>query len=504
VKAAPFDLVRARTVDEVVALLTREEGVRVLAGGQSLLPLLAQRKARPTVLVDVNGLDLGQVGAAAGGRLRLGALVRLRQLELDPSVASTAPLLAEAAGLIGYPSIRNRGTLGGSLAHADPVAELPAALVALGGSVVAVGPGGHRTIDAADLFVGRFATSLADDELLVEVSVPAAHADDGHAFCEWSPRTSDFALAGVAMVVGYDDDGTVAAARAAACGVGGAPLDLTPAVAALVGSGPTPSDGLLRELSASVQAACAGDEDRAQLTGLLAARAAWRAAGRAAVRRPAVRAQPATTMVTNRTEDGSRQAVRPKDGGPPSCPGSPTSRDLTDPGVAAWHRVTLVVNGQPAEVDVEPRTTLLDALRTQLGLTGAHAGCEYGSCGACTVLVDGATSRSCLVLAVQAEGASVTTIEGLGTPDDLHPVMDALRRHHGLQCGYCTPAVVLATLELLADDPVPTEDAIRIGLSGNLCRCTGYSGIVDAVVDIAASDWVPTVPGRPVTIGSGT
>lgn len=148
--------------------------------------------------------------------------------------------------------------------------------------------------------------------------------------------------------------------------------------------------------------------------------------------------------------------------------------------------VTFEVNGSPVEVGVEPRDTLLDVVRA-LGLTGAHAGCETGVCGACTVLLDGETVRSCLVLGVQCSGREVTTIEALGTPDDLHPVMAAFHEHHGLQCGFCTPAMVLAAVELLDESPSPSpsEADVRRALAGNLCRCTGYAGIVEAVLAAA-------------------
>jgi carbon-monoxide dehydrogenase small subunit len=145
----------------------------------------------------------------------------------------------------------------------------------------------------------------------------------------------------------------------------------------------------------------------------------------------------------------------------------------------------LEVNGVAVSVEVEPRDSLLDVLRHRLGLTGTHAGCEHGACGACTVLLDGRTVRSCLLLAAQCAGAVVTTIEGVGSPDDLHPVMAAFRRHHGLQCGFCTPGMVLTAIELLGEHPRPTEAEVRTGLGGNLCRCTGYAGIVAAVLDAA-------------------
>jgi carbon-monoxide dehydrogenase small subunit len=146
-------------------------------------------------------------------------------------------------------------------------------------------------------------------------------------------------------------------------------------------------------------------------------------------------------------------------------------------------RVTLHVNGAAHELAVEPRLLLLDALRDELGLGGTHAGCEQGACGACTVLVDGEAVRSCLMFAVQAGGRAITTIEGLREPsaEDLHPVQQAFSEHHGLQCGFCTPGMVMASVALLDENPQPSEDEIRIALAGNICRCTGYVNIVRAV-----------------------
>ena len=142
----------------------------------------------------------------------------------------------------------------------------------------------------------------------------------------------------------------------------------------------------------------------------------------------------------------------------------------------------LTVNGAAAERAVEPRLLLCDFLRHELGLTGTHVGCEHGVCGACTVLLDGEAVRSCLMFAVQADGHEVTTVEGLtGDPDALHPLQQAFREAHGLQCGFCTPGILMTLVPFLRDHPHPDEGAIREALSGNLCRCTGYQNIVAAV-----------------------
>jgi len=144
--------------------------------------------------------------------------------------------------------------------------------------------------------------------------------------------------------------------------------------------------------------------------------------------------------------------------------------------------VQVSVNGRPTRATIEPRLTLADYLRERCGLTGTHLGCEHGACGACTVLVDGQAMRSCLMFAVQADGCEVTTVEGLASEDgELSPVQAALRECHGLQCGFCTPGFVMSITALLRDNPTPTDDEIREGLSGNFCRCTGYQGIVNAV-----------------------
>ena len=148
-------------------------------------------------------------------------------------------------------------------------------------------------------------------------------------------------------------------------------------------------------------------------------------------------------------------------------------------------RIQVTVNGTPHDREVEPRTLLVHFLREQVGLTATNVGCDTSSCGACTVHLDGEAVKSCTVLAVQADGAAVTTVEGLSTDGAMHPMQRAFMEQHGLQCGYCTPGMVMAAISLLKENPNPTEDDVRIGLEGNLCRCTGYHNIVRAVLAAA-------------------
>jgi len=149
--------------------------------------------------------------------------------------------------------------------------------------------------------------------------------------------------------------------------------------------------------------------------------------------------------------------------------------------------LAFTVNGRRTEVEVEPRLSLADCLRDKLRLTGTHLGCEHGVCGACTVIIDGAAVRSCLMLAVQAEGSEIVTVEGLSRDDELTPLQTAFKKHHALQCGFCTPGMLTTAHALLSDEPDADEERIRSVLSGNLCRCTGYIPIIEAVLEARAA-----------------
>ena len=158
----------------------------------------------------------------------------------------------------------------------------------------------------------------------------------------------------------------------------------------------------------------------------------------------------------------------------------------------ARHRVTVTLNGRHAEGCAEPRLLLSDFLRHELGATGVHVGCEHGICGACTVRVDDELARACLMFAVQVDGSTIETVEGLSDGESLTELQDAFRRHHALQCGYCTPGILMSFTDLLEREPAPDESRIREVLGGHLCRCTGYAPIVDAVLDVAGRSASPT------------
>ncbi len=287
VKPPPLDYHRPETVDEAVSLLGElGGGGKVLAGGQSLIPLLNMRLAAPDALVDINGLDELDRVTVADGTVRVGAGVRAATLEAHDRAVAASPILGEALGLVAHPVIRNRGTVVGSVVHADPAAELPAVLLLLGGSVTVRGPGGERTIAAPDLFDGPLQSTVAPDELALHVDLPVPPARTGTAVVELARRHGDDALAGVAARVTVDRAGAVTDAQAAFIGVGPVPLHRTLADELAGQPAATPdtaaAEDAARQAVRPTTDIHATAEYRRHLTGVLTGRALRRAAAAAA------------------------------------------------------------------------------------------------------------------------------------------------------------------------------------------------------------------------------
>ena len=234
-KPAPFVYERPRTVREAAVLLRERQDAKVLAGGQSLVPLLNMRLASPSILVDVNDVDEMKGIRLKDGRLRIGALTRHQELERDPVIRKGAPLLAEAARLIGHEAIRTRGTIGGSVAHADPAAELPLALHVLGATVHLVSEGGERSLAVEDFFQGLMLTAMEAEEVLVDITVPVKAPREGTAIREFARREGDFAVVAAAVRMRLGEDGDIVEARVSLGGVGPGPVRAHAMEAALLG-----------------------------------------------------------------------------------------------------------------------------------------------------------------------------------------------------------------------------------------------------------------------------
>jgi CO/xanthine dehydrogenase FAD-binding subunit/aerobic-type carbon monoxide dehydrogenase small subunit (CoxS/CutS family) len=469
VKPAPVGYSRPQSVAEALrALAALGERGKVLAGGQSLVPLMSLRLARPDHLVDINGLAELSYIEVSDGHVRVGALTRHGGLLASAAAADAQPLLAQALRWVAHPAIRNRGTVVGSIVHADPASELPAVLALLGGTVQVLSASGERLVPAGEFFLGPLESDVQPGELAVAASFPVLPPASGTGFAEVSRRRGDYALCGVATLVSLAGDGTIASARAAYFSVGPTPLvlDLTDAIA----GEPADATAVAAYAAAGRRAADRVDPDddihatgdyRRHLAAVLTERALREAVANARARTP----------------DGARPARSVTSHASSFRGGSGAELAAGESG-----EVQLTVNGVARTARVPARRLLSDCIRHDLGLTGTHVGCEHGVCGACTVLLDGRPVRSCLLLAVSADGSDITTVEGLADRDGtLSPVQQAFAECHGLQCGFCTPGFLTTITAGLGANPEPDDEQAREMIGGNLCRCTGYQNIVASV-----------------------
>ena len=290
-------------------------------------------------------------------------------------------------------------------------------------------------------------SAVEPDEVLTAIRFTAWPARHGYAFVEFARRHGDFAIVSAAVLLTVDGAGKITRAAVTLGGMGTAPVRASELEQALIGTGAghrVPARGLreLPQLRGARRRACAGVLPPASRHRDVAARSGKSVCAR------------------------HRQSI--------------------GAAMGQTRKIALTVNGKRYEEEVEVRVTLADFIRHQLGLTGTHLGCEHGVCGACTILMDGLSARSCLMLAVQADGHDFLTVEGIApSPDKLHPLQQAFHENHGLQCGFCTPGMLTTLIEFLRDNPDPTEQEVRIAISGNLCRCTGYQNIVISALDAA-------------------
>ncbi|MEM7339620.1 MAG: FAD binding domain-containing protein [Actinomycetota bacterium] len=495
-KPAPFGYVRPSSIEEVTTILAeRGATASVIAGGQSLMPLLAQRQRRPAIVVDLAAINELRRAVITPEAVELGALVGQA---LGPELTEALPLLALALPNVGHAQTRNRGTIAGSVAHGDPLAEIPLALLVGGGEVELASARGRRRVPI-DAFLDRaFAPARMDDELVVATHWARPSPGAGHAFLEITSGTTVAAAAAVVTV----DNGQVTSARVGVIGPGERPV--------CMGVGTAPAvDPTSRARGEAVELAAARQhEEVLALSHQLATRlvdgvvfvddaASDPEHRRAVAIELAIRALVAA--VADSADRGAEANAARNAPDPPLAPGEALGADGHRPRSPAFDEaveidpaqrvaVTLDVDGRAHATVIEPRTSLTDALR-EVGVTGVKVGCEQGVCGSCTVLLDGTSQRSCLVLAVQVDGVEITTAAGLTAP--IEELRTAFVDHFAVQCGFCASGVlVTAAAELAERQRAGTLDSLdrptisRL-LSGNVCRCTGYASMVTAIEQAA-------------------
>lgn len=464
----PFDYYQPTTLEAACSLMERLKGrAMYIAGGTDLIVQVKQRAVAPDALISLRGIDALTQRRADGG-VTVGSMTLLREMERMPMLLEHYHALGQAVSLLANPQVRNVATMGGNLCNAAPSADCAPALLVLEAMLKLAGPGGLREVSVSDFFQGPGQHCMDPSEVLTGIYLPEPKTGTGSAFVKEGRVCQDIAITNAAAWVKMEG------ARCRKCrlsvgAVAPVPLRLTDVEATVEGEEMTPAlleavARLTREAVSPITDVRATADYRRRLSGILMKRAVQSAVADAEKDK-----DPKPAMQTQVPAD-----VRPKT--------DSETIVVTDPESGGKREICFTLNGHEVCVEVRPHKMLLNVLRDQLGLKGTKEGCSEGECGACTVLVDGINVDSCLYPAFEVAGKSVTTIEGLlGEGNRLDPVQEAFVAHGGIQCGFCTPGMIMSAKALLHENPDPTEAEIRKGISGNLCRCTGYVQIVASI-----------------------
>ena len=467
--------INATSIEEVLKTIHAEgEHARIIAGGTDLILELERgiRKGIETV-IDVTRIpDLDKITMDEDGIIHLGPLVTHNHCVESKLIRGRAYPLARAAWEVGAPQIRNRGTVAGNLITASPANDTITPLMALGASVTLRSVNGTRRIALNNFYTGVRKTVMQPDEMLVDISFPAMKTTQRGAFIKLALRRAQaISIINAAVLLDFDSD-SVSSASITLGAVASTIIHAPEAEKYLAGKKLT-DDVIAEAARLTMDASKPIDDIR----------------GSAAYRREMVRVCAMRGLRSIR--DGQEQAGMPAD--PILLWGKQTmDNGQWTIGESSSHSIDTVVNGKKYSLKNGYEKTLLRFLREDVGLTGTKEGCAEGECGACTVFLDGKAVMACLVPAPRAHGAEVTTIEGLAdlTPSpspkgegSLHPVQEAFIKHGAVQCGYCTPGFIMSAAMLMEEKENPTKNEIEQAITGNLCRCTGYYKIVQAIED---------------------
>ena len=473
------------TLEQALELLAQHRpAARLVAGGTDLLLEIERGRRRPQVIIDITRIPgLDGIGLGDDGLLHLGPLVTHNQVVGSRLCQERAFPLVQACWQVGSPQIRNRATVVGNLVTASPANDTITPFWAMDGQLTLRSRRGERQLSAAEFFRDVRQTALADDELVVDLALQPLGAHQRGVFLKLGLRAAQaIAVINVAAVLTFASDpprGAVQEARITLGSVAPTIVRAIEAEQALVGR--PLSDQTIRMAAEQAAAAARPISDlrgsaeyRRYMVNVFTRRALEQL--RAGIERSGFPERP--VMLWGST-----------DGRFPVWSAGRLPPDIVDIGV---HRSTgeqviaTTVNGRPYQVRGANGKTLLRLLREDIGLTGTKEGCAEGECGACTVLLDGIAVMSCLVPAPRAHGSQIVTIEGLATPDGLHPIQQAFIDQGAVQCGYCTPGFIMSAVSLLEEKPRPDRTEIVHALTGNLCRCTGYYSIISAIEQAAA------------------
>ncbi len=464
------EVISAVSIDDVLKTLAEKgQAARIIAGGTDLILEMerGQRKGIET-LIDVSRIPgLDKISLDEKGWIHLGPLVTHNHCAGSKLIQESAFPLARAAWEVGSPQIRNRGTIAGNLITASPANDTITPLVALGSILTLKSLKGERTIPLVDFYNDVRRVKLAPEEMIVDIAFPALRANQRGTFIKFALRRAQaISLVNVAIVLTMN--GTLVQEARITLGAV-APTIIHAAAAENYLNGKLLNDEVIQE---------------AARLAMEAARPISDIRGSAQYRKRMIQVitRRGLTAILSKTE---RQGFPQKPvllWGKPVYAMSKLERSVRHD---EHTPIDTVINGKPVRFTNGQNKTLLRLLREDGLMTGTKEGCAEGECGACTVFLDGVAVMSCMVPAVRAHGASIVTIEGLADEHRLHPVQEAFVKDGAVQCGYCTPGFIMSAAKLLEERPEPTQDEIKQAMTGNLCRCTGYYKIIQAVEDAA-------------------
>lgn len=466
------DYVVPATIDEALDILAAHAGAaRVVAGGTDLLLEIDRGQRRPEVLVDITRIaGLDQIALDADGRIQLGALVTHNQVVASELCITRGLPLVQACVEVGAPQIRTSGTVAGNLITASPANDTITPLIALDGQVTLRSTRGSRVVALRDFYTGVRRTLMAPDELLTAISFAPLADDERGLFLKLGLRRAQaIAVVNVAVLLRCLP-GTPPSAANARITLGSVAPTITRATEAedyLEGRALDPAT--ISEAAALAERSARPIDDvrgpasyrRGMVASLIARALQVLAAGeerRGLAERPVLLGPTNADAQTKTASAAASHAFQP-----------------------AASIIQTMLNGTPVELHDAHALTLLDAIRDVAGLTGTKKGCAEGECGSCTVWLNGAAIMSCLTPAGQAHGADVVTVEGLAHNGQLHPLQQAFVAQGAVQCGYCTPGLIMAAAKLLEERPHPSVAEAQQAISGNLCRCTGYAKVIAAI-----------------------
>ncbi|HLO30644.1 MAG TPA: FAD binding domain-containing protein [Anaerolineales bacterium] len=462
--------INATTIDEVLQVLSeRGERARIIAGATDLI-LELERGVRQGIdtLIDVTRIpNLDHITIDEDNIIHLGPLVTHNHCVESRLIRARAYPLARATWEVGAPQIRNRGTIAGNLITASPANDTITPLVALDASVTLQSTSGTRTVALRDFYTGVRKTVMRPDEMMVDISFPAMQSNSRGTFIKLALRRAQaISIIDVALIVDFESD-TVKSAAIALGAVAPTIIRVRDAEQYLAGKQLT--DRVIAEAAHLTMNGCKPIDD---------------IRGSAAYRREMVRV--CTLRALKAVRDGDEQTGMPSE--PILLWGNQNGKNE----VRVAHRspsdpIETTINGKKYTFTSGHDKTLLRLLREEADLIGTKEGCAEGECGACTVFLDGKAVMACLVPAPRAHGADIVTVEGLATDGQLHPVQEAFVQYGAVQCGYCTPGFLMSSAKLLEEKSNPTRNEIEQAITGNLCRCTGYYKIVQAIESAAAS-----------------